>query len=68
MLEVYETLIQHSAVAQVQTALVLLCFVCLFDLACFFPPSFSSLIETCIHVVYTYIVVLTRYMNIARAA
>ena len=26
---------------------VLLCLVCLFDLACFFVPSFSSLIKTC---------------------
>ena len=26
---------------------VLLCLVCLFDLACFFLPSFSSLIKTC---------------------
>ena len=29
---------------------VLLCLVCLFDLACFLLPSFSSLIKTCIHV------------------
>ena len=35
------------------TALGVLCYsclvVCLFDLACFFLPSFSSLIKTCIH-------------------
>ena len=29
---------------------MLLCLVCLFDLACFFLPSFSSLIKTCISV------------------
>ena len=29
---------------------VLLCLVCLFDLPCFFLPSFSSLIKTCTHV------------------
>ena len=29
---------------------VLLCLVCLFDLACFFLPSFSSLIKTCTYV------------------
>ena len=29
---------------------VLLCLVCLFDLACFILSSFSSLIKTCIHV------------------
>ena len=28
---------------------MLLCLVCLFDLACFFLPSFSSLIKTCIY-------------------
>ena len=27
---------------------VLLCLVCLFDLACFFLSSFSSLIKTCV--------------------
>ena len=36
---------------------VLLCLVCLFDLACFFLPSFSSLIKTCI---YTIICTLVR--------
>ena len=29
---------------------VLLCLVCLFDLACFFLSSFSSLIKTCTHI------------------
>ena len=29
---------------------VLLCLVCLFDLACFFLPSFSSLIKKHVHV------------------
>ena len=32
---------------------VLLCLVCLLDLACFFLPSFSSLIKTCISICIT---------------
>ena len=38
---------------------VLLCLVCLFDLACFFLPSFSSLIQTCT-CIYMY-----KYMQVA---
>ena len=34
---------------------VLLCVVCLFDLACFFLPSFSSLIKTCIIIMIQYV-------------
>ena len=33
---------------------MLLCLVCLFDLACFFLPSFSSLIKTCVIILVYY--------------
>ena len=41
--------VKFTTCACIHRPAVLLCLVCLFDLACFFLSSFSSLIKTCIH-------------------
>ena len=39
--------VSTTCIHEVTALGVLCCLVCLFDLACFFLPSFSSLIKTC---------------------